>query len=149
MSGPVDADTAAWQKASALLKSADKKVAAGMRKGLRNVAQPLGDTVGLEGAAKMPHAGGLSGYLATNARPTVSLTGKDILIRLQDKRGGIALKAMDRGMLRHPLYGLRSTWVLQSVPESAWTDPFVAHKDQAVEAVRVEVQKVLNNLGGQ
>lgn len=142
----ISADTAAWQKTAALLKQADKKVAAAMRKGLRNAAQPLADKVAQEGAGKMPHKGGLSAYLAANAKPTISLTGKDIMIKLQDKRGGVAIKAMDAGKLRHPVFGLRSTWVLQSVPEKAWTNAFLAHKDEAVTAVQTAVQKALDNL---
>lgn len=146
----IDADTAQWQKTAALLKTADKKVSAAMRKALREVAKPIGDKVGPKGAEKLPHAGGLSAYLAGSVKPTVSLTGKDITIKLQGKaRSGkpTRLKALDAGKLRHPVFGL---WLKdqedQAIPANAFSDAFLAEKDEAVKAVQQAVQKTLTNL---
>jgi hypothetical protein len=144
---PVSADTEAWQRTAVLLRGADKKVAAAMRKSLREVAKPIGDEVATKGAEPMPHRGGLSAYLAANVKPTVSLTGKDISIRLQDKRG-VKVKALDAGRLRHPLFGLRRHWYLQDIPAQAWTKAFTEQKDKALEAVNGAVRQTLNNLEG-
>lgn len=145
MPAEVSADTAAWQKTATLLKGADKKVAAATRKSLREVAKPIGDEVAVKGAEPMPHRGGMSAYLAANVKPTISLTGKDISIRLQDKRG-VRVKALDAGKARHPLFGMRRHWYLQAVPAQTWTNAFMAQKDKAREAVTKAVQQALDNL---
>ena len=149
----VNADLTEWRRMAALLKSSEKKVATAARKGLREVAQPIGDEVGLEGADKMPHAGGLSAYLATNAKPRVLLPSvfggvSTMSIALQDKKGGVKLRSLDRGVLRHPVFGHRSTWKLQNVPTNAWSDAFAKKKSQAVEAVEKAVRDVISNLEG-
>jgi hypothetical protein len=153
MAGPVDADLTEWKRMSGLLKASEKKPAAAMRKALREVAQPLADKVAPEGAEKMPHKGGLSAYLAANVKPRVTLPSvfggvSTMSIALQDKRGGVAVKAMDRGMLRHPVFGHRGIWVLQAVSAKAWTNAFLAHKDETLPAVQKAVQEAINNLEG-
>ncbi|MBI4900888.1 MAG: hypothetical protein HY829_10475 [Actinobacteria bacterium] len=151
--GPVDADLTEWKRMSALLKTADKKLARETRKALKTVAQPIADKVAAEGAGAMPHRGGLSAYLAANVKPRVNLPAafggvSTMTIALQDKKGGVAVKAMDRGMLRHPLFGRRRHWYLQQVPANAWTDSFMRQKDTAVVEVEKAVQETINSLGG-
>lgn len=149
----LDADLTEWRRMSALLKAADKKLARETRKAFKTVGQPIADTVAAEGAGKMPHKGGLSAYLAANATPRVNLPAafggvSTMSIVLQDKRGGVKLKAMDRGMLRHPLFGLRSTWRLQPVKANAWSDSFMKQKAKAVDAVEKAVRDTINQLDG-
>lgn len=148
----VGVDVAQWQKTAALLKVADKKVARATRKGLREAVKPIGDEVAREGAEKMPHKGGLSAYLAANAKPTISMTGSQAAIRLQgkSKRGKtIQTKALDAGQLRHPVWGRwRKATPTQEVPAGAYSNAFLAKKDEAVEVVRQAVQDALSNLEG-
>jgi hypothetical protein len=155
MAGVVEADLTEWKRMSALLKAAEKKPAAAMRKGLREVGQPIADKVGLEGAAKMPHGGGLSAYLASHVKPKVNLpsvfggvTTMSIALQGKSTRGKlIRVKAMDAGTLRHPVWG---RWLpnqgSQSVPAGAWSDEFLKHKDEAAAAVQKAVQEAINNL---
>lgn len=52
------------------------------------------------------------------------------------------LMALNRGRLRHPLYGNRKHWYDQDVKKGFWNEPLTDESD----AVRKEVVKVLDNI---
>lgn len=136
----VEFSTGEWKEFFARLKSADKKVAAGVRKQLRGAAKPLADRVKTKGAEPMPHRGGLSAYLALTARPRVSITQWGISLELRDPgKHGVSLADLNAGRLKHPLFGLRSTWIDQSVPAGSWTDAF----DAAADDLREELADII------
>lgn len=130
----VEFSTDEWKAFFGRLKGAERKIAAGVRKQLRDAAKPLGERVATEGAAAMPSRGGLAAYLAGSAKPRVAVTGAGISLVLQDRGGyGVSLRALNSGELRHPVFGLRSTWVGQVVPSGSWTDAFDAAADDLRE----------------
>jgi hypothetical protein len=142
---------------------------------LRGVAKPLGKRVLRAGAAKLPHRGGLSDRVADGGKVGVSanLTGTvpQVLLKLQDK-SGYQLAAMNRGQLRHPVFvrnrtllrrkGRRSadghvlggadrkawTWVRQTIPPDAFTEPFEAELPTVRNALLAASRQALEEIAG-
>jgi hypothetical protein len=54
------------------------------------------------------------------------------------------LASLNRGRLRHPLYGNRQYWIDQDVSPNWWTDPLLG----GVEQVRKELVGVLDDVAG-
>lgn len=82
-------------------------------------------------AAKMPHRGGLSATLLTGGRYTIStsLAGKSATVTIVDAWKGHDMKAIDRGLIRHPVFG---RWLQgqrpQAVPPGLLTQPVMRNQ---------------------
>ena len=88
-----------------------------LNKGLREGAKPLVQDAKDAARDDLPKRGGLADRVAS--RPTtVSVTQGGIKIRVK----GVDAKSADRGVLRHPVYGNRNTWVLQRIPTGYFTN---------------------------
>ena len=77
--------------------------------------------------ATLPHGGGLGEWVAAAKPSTQILTGpRSAGVRLVQRKTGHDLASLNRGRLRHPVYGNRKNWVDQQVPSGWW--------DRALEA---------------
>jgi hypothetical protein len=82
-------------------------------------------------AARMPHRGGLAARLSGEGRFTVrtALAGRSVGVTLTDSWKGHDMKAVDRGLIRHPVWG---RWLRgqapQRVPAQTLTKPFLMHR---------------------
>ena len=73
--------------------------------------------------------------------PSIYLVGK-----AKTKRGKERdLASLNRGRLRHPLYGDRRHWFNQPVPPNWWDDPLL----QDAEMVRDQIEAVIEDVGRQ
>ena len=124
------------------LRGADKAVARAIRKRIREESAPIGEHVIREGSADMPARGGLSERLAAG-RPTVSILAKGASINLR-KGGNYA--SLDRGILRHPVYG-RSRWVAQPVPAETYTAAFEDLSPDARDRLSEIITDAMKELG--
>jgi len=124
----VTIDTADWRAFQARLKEADKSLATKVRRRLREAAEPLSKEVAEEGADAMPS--GIVDYLKGNAKPRVSMTASAVQLVLQDRgKYGVQLAKLNEGNLRHPLFGRKKHWFLQSVAAESWTEAFAKRAD--------------------
>jgi hypothetical protein len=62
--------------------------------------------------------------------PSVTVTGRAV-----GRRKSRAVKAIDGGVLRHPLFGDRNQWVAQKVRSGFWSDPM----NDGAPAIRAEI----------
>jgi hypothetical protein len=53
---------------------------------------------------------------------------------------------IDRGTLRHPVYGNREAWVNQRVKAGFWSEP-LSESDEPIKAIREAVQETIDKLG--
>lgn len=130
-----------YKRFAAKMKTADRAVARGVRKRIRAAAGPIGRIIIETGSEGMPARGGLRARLMA-ARPTISMTGMAASINL---RRGADFSSLNRGILRHPLFG-HGPWQQQDVPAEAYTSamanlPPAASAD--FENVMVDVMKEL------
>lgn len=130
-----------YKRFAAALKQADKAVARGIRKRIRAAAGPIGRIIIETGSEGMPSRGGLRARLMA-ARPAISVTGMAANVNL---RKGADFSSLNRGILRHPLFG-HGPWQQQGVPAEAYTAamanlPPAARAD--LENVLVDVMKEL------
>jgi hypothetical protein len=110
-------------------------------KGLQRAARPAKDAA-REGASRLPQRGGLAARVA-GARFSVRATaGRNPRVRItatEAGRGKVNLASLDRGRLRHPLFGDRGHWFSQAVPPQWFSGPIAARAD----AVRAELEQAV------
>lgn len=134
------------------LREADRPLRTAVNKGLREVGKPLGEEMLRSGADAMPRRGGLSARVR-NTGVTLGLlrggTGASgrVEIRLRSKEG-FALAAMNRGTVRHPVFG-RRPWVSQSVREGAFTEPFDRSANRVRDELANRIAKALDEIAGE
>ena len=136
----LDVDVSDYKAFTAKLKGAEKSVARNLRKRLREAGKPLADGLLQDGPEGLPSGGGLADWLR-QSKGAISMTQTKLQIRLA--RGGKHdLNAINRGRLRHPLYGNRRVWVEQSVEAGTYDKAFEKHAEQALP----EVERVLDDI---
>lgn len=136
----LDVDISDYKAFAAKLKGAEKSVARSLRKRLRDAGKPLAQGVVEDGPEGLPSSGGLADWLR-QSKGSVSMTQSRLEIKLA--RGGRHdLGAINRGQLRHPLYGNRRVWVVQSVASGTYDKAFEKHAEQALP----EVERVLDDI---
>ena len=137
-------DMAAYRAAMRQVKAAERKLSTVWRKELRAVARDMAEDAAREGADPMPARGGLRARLMSNVGVVGVTAGpKSVTVRLSDRRTGIQLAALNRGRLRHPLWGNRRVWVMQGVPAYTWTDAFESKAAEASARLAPIVSNIL------
>lgn len=110
-------------------------------RGIERAVKPLKEAAKDSARQRLPRGGGLADKVAAAKFSTKKRTGKDPGIRLTAK-GPIDVEALDRGRLRHPVFGNRRVWVNQTVPAGWFTEPVEAGAPE----VRVELLKALDDV---
>lgn len=129
--------------ARALKEAGNGELRRELFKGLNRATKPLKADVKQSAIQLLPSRGGLNTIVA-NAKLTTSnrASGKNPGVRLTAKSQGHNLPPIDRGMVRHPVFGRRSVWVLQPVTPGFFTKPLNA----GVGKVRLELLDVLDDI---
>ena len=133
--------------AKALRQAGDKELRKELYSGLNRSVKPLTEAVKKGTASYFPrrYAFELAKYLRVRARrragknPAIFLVGK-----AKTKQGKERdLASLNRGRLRHPLFGNRRYWYDQSIPANWWDDPLLENAEQ----VREDIVNVLDEIG--
>jgi hypothetical protein len=108
-----------------------------LRRGLRDAAKPAGPAVRRAALDTLPKKGGLNRRVADQVSPVV----KDMPagVRLILDRGS---RTIDRGTVRHPVFGDRKRWVNEHVHPGFWTGTL---SEMALDFDR-GMQKVLDRI---
>ena len=110
-------------------------------KGVQRAAKPAKEAAKKAALEELPDVGGLAAEIAGSKFSAKTNTGRNPSVRITAKgrpnRSGREhdLRSLDRGRLRHPLYGNRGHWYNQAVKPDWFTE---AMKKQAPE-VRKEI----------
>lgn len=114
----------------ALKALGDKQVRKDTIDSLKRVTAPLTDVVQAEARTVLPQRGGLADVVAqTKVTTKIRLSGRQAGIKLVG-RGRVSVDRIDRGDLRHPLFGNRSYWFNQSVRPGWWSRPILEQADR-------------------
>lgn len=134
--------------AKELKQLGDKELRTELYRGINRAVKPLTESVKVETKNFLPrrYAFELAKSLRVRARrragknPAVYLVGKAKTPGGKDRD----LASLNRGRLRHPLYGNRRYWYDQEISPNWWDDPLLAGVDQ----VREEIVNVLDDIAG-
>lgn len=114
--------------------------------GIERAVKPLVEAVKKSLKTYLPdrYAEALAASLVENAvRLAGSTPGVRLTASAKNPRGKQRdLASLNRGRLRHPLYGNRGYWFDQEVKKGFWNEPLTDESD----AVRKEIVKVLDNI---
>lgn len=127
---------------AAKLRGADKAIARGIRKQIRAAATPIGREVIETGSEGMPSRGGLRSKLQA-ASPSVSIMARGATINL---RKGANFAALNRGILRHPIYGSKR-WTQQGVPSGTYTGAMQNLPPDARAGLQQVLKQAMKELG--
>lgn len=131
-------------------KAAPKELQKQVRKALRDATKPLGRTVITEGLQAMP--GSIPDHYARATGRAVPSSG---WAGVQLALGGARKKNLDilnRGMIRHPLFGRtkttdgRSLWFMNNVPANTFTDAAQHHLPELSQAVTGALEATLDTM---
>lgn len=122
-----------------------------LRQQLKEAASPMESAVLAHVAQYLP-----SGYAPIMAaglkvRPSQSLRGGGAGLKLTGYAKGVTrrrhVRVIDRGTLRHPVYGNKERWVNQKVKPGFWSE-VLSKSDVPLDKIREAIQNVANKLGG-
>lgn len=142
--GPVEVHFENLRQFSAVaeaLGDAGKDLKKELRKGLNKAVKPLGVKakqnipryVPSGYAPVLQRAFRASTSVRLSGNPKVTLTGQ-----AKGKRKKREVRAIDAGILRHPVFGNRDAWVAQKIRKGFWSDP-VREAGPAVKAEAITV----------
>jgi len=107
----------------AVLKGTDKLIRKETLDSLKATTAPLGDAVSAEASSILPQRGGLAAKVAASrVTAKIRTSGRQAGVRLVAK-GRLEIDPIDRGIVRHPLFGNTSHWYGQSVLPGWWSRP--------------------------
>lgn len=129
-----------------LKEAGDKELRRELFKALNRATRPLKLAAKESALTSLPNGGGLNVWVAKNVRIGTRnrLAGRNPGVRIQADRKGSDIAAMNRGRLRHPVFGNRQVWVTQQIRPGWFSRPMAA----GAPAVRRELNHVLEDFAG-
>jgi len=118
-----------------------------MRKGVRAAAKPLGEGMKRNASRKLPKSGGLAALIASSRISTKIKTSRraasvSVEMKKPKAKGLVDLKSINRGRIRHPLFGDRGEWFNTETSPNLITGGLEPEIDQATR----EIEKVVGEL---
>lgn len=113
---------------------------------IRKVAKPIGQRVLKAGAESMPKKGGLAGKIGAGKVGIRVATGRTPAVSILLKASGYDLNPLDRGDLRHLVFGRKGSWVHQRVPAGKFTEAFAKEAPEAQRAVLEAANQTLDDV---
>ncbi len=129
----------------------DKKLQRRLNAKLRRATGPMGRRIIEAGARKMPRHGGLAHLVFMNGRASTSLLPGGVRLNLRNRSA--SLSALNRGILRHPVFARTDKtrdewkWISQDVPAEAFSDALADMSDEASAALKIAMDEVARELG--
>lgn len=121
----------------------DRELRKELYRGLNRAAKPAKAKVKPNVAAEMPKKGGAATFITTDLKVTQSNrgAGRNPGITIWSKSPH-DIRKINKGQLRHPVFGNRKKWATQSVPAGSFTDPI----KEAAPEMRVEMERTIRDV---
>lgn len=124
-----------------LKRVGDKDLQKELYSAINRSTKPLRANAKKSAAANLPRAGGLNKRVARVRMSTRRQTGKNPGVKIV-ARGMDQLAMLDKGRVRHPVWGNRGRWVNQPIPKAeGW---FTKPMEAGAKDVRREIVKTLD-----
>lgn len=129
--------------AKALKKAGDKELQKELYSSINRATKPMRAEAKKSAAQNLPKAGGLNKRVSRARMSTRRKTGKNPGVKIV-ATGMSQLAMMDKGHVRHPVWGNRKRWVNQPIPEAeGW---FTKPMEGGAKDVRREIVKTLDQI---
>lgn len=129
--------------AKLLKQTGDKDLRKELFRGFNRATKPLKEAAKDAARRELPKRGGLNEWAASSRMATRTRTsGQNVGVRIVSTKKGHDLRSLNRGRLRHPLFGNRRFWFNQPV-KTWWFDDAMKGK---AGAVRKELVVVLDDV---
>lgn len=129
------------QLARRLRQVGDKGLNRRFSAGLNRAAKPLKEAAKASARSRLPARGGLAARVV-GAKYSTRRRRDGIRITARAGTQRVDLEALDRGEVRHPVFGDRRVWVRQRVVPGWWTRPM----QDGAPAVRRELERVMDEV---
>lgn len=125
----------------------DKLLRQELYRGINRATKPMKDDAKANARRVLPHRGGLGDFVAKTSLTTRTRGGQNPGVRIvarKTKKGGKKsdLDRIDRGQVRHPVFGNRKVWVQQDVTPGWFTKPM----ERGADPVRRALLDVLDDV---
>jgi hypothetical protein len=121
----------------------DKDLRKELYAGINRATKPLKQDVKEAAARDLPQRGGLASVIASSKLTTAKRGGgRNPGVRITGKLAGHDLSSIDRGRLRHPVFGNKNVWVNQTVAAGFFSKTIEA----GAPKVRAELLDVLESV---
>jgi PhoPQ-activated pathogenicity-related protein len=97
--------------------------------------------------SELPQRGGLNKWVARTPSANTDFRDKSAGVRIQMQKKGHDIASLNRGRLRHPVFGHRSTWVQQSIAPGFFTKPIQDDADDLKRRISAALDKYMDELG--
>jgi len=143
----VEGGNALGELAAALRSASQGSLVQELGKGLQQEAEPLPAAIRQAADNMLPKAGGLAADVA-NARTGVTVTSRsahEVVVQVSSV-SGMDLPRIDKGRVRHPVFGNREHWETQHVPPGYFTRTVLARAAGFRSAAERAVQKIADRI---
>jgi hypothetical protein len=126
----------------------DKEMRKEFLRALRVAGKPLTEAAKAGALRDLPHGGGLATEVAASGFSIRTRSaGNSPGIRVVAKGKKVrALSSLDRGRLRHPVWGNANVWVTQAVKPGWFTDAMAARAEQVQAEMLAAMDAVLEKI---
>lgn len=123
-------------------EAGDKELRRELLRGINRALKPAKAEVQRAALADLPKRGGLNQLVASSKIGSRTRTaGRDPAVFLTGTKSGHDLRSIDRGRLRHPVFGT-DTWVDQDIKPGWWSQTLAGQ----VPSIRREVVNALEDV---
>lgn len=126
-----------------LKASGNKDLRKELLAGIQRAAKPLKAVAQEAARSELPKKGGLNEFVASGKWSVRTRSGgRNPGVTVVGKKSGHDVAAINRGRLRHPVFGHRAVWVTQTIRPNLITDALAKRAPD----VRGELVKVLDRI---
>jgi len=135
------------EKASRALKAAGtKEMRKAIRKAMSEETKPTRAKIRQSAIDNLPRAGGLNRWTARTPSVNTDFRERSAGVRISMKKKGHDLAALNRGRLRHPVFGNRKVWVQQAIEPGFFTRPIDEDSDDLRRRITDALERYMESL---
>lgn len=136
-----------WAKMQAELEKAGRReLRATLRKIITTETKPARRELRDVTRAALPKKGGLSKWAGKMPALTIHESGPSVGATIKLGRKGHDFKALDRGRVRHPLFGNRDHWYMEGIDSGWWEEAAKRLQPQVQQAVADGLRKYMDDV---
>jgi len=140
----VRGDMAKVQKA--LKDAGTKEMRTRLRKIMSEETKPLRQKIKKSALDTLPASGGLAKWAAKTPSSNTDFRERSAGVRITMAKKGHDLAALNRGRLRHPLFGKRKHWYTQEIAEGFFTKPIEEDGDALKGRIKDAIEAYVNEV---
>ena len=130
----------------ALKAAATKEMRTELRKIMSEETKPTRKKVKQSAIDNLPTGGGLNKWVARIPSANTDFREKSAGVRIRMQKKGHDLAALNRGRLRHPLFGNRKHWYMQAIEPGFFTKPIEDDEEALKRRIQAAIEAYMDRL---